>query len=277
LQQRTTSNQDTQAITVHVAGHPTALRYTVSGPEEASSVLVLHGWGSNAGVMRGVVQFLSRTHRVYNIDLPGHGNSPPPPVPWTLEDHSSAVRDFVAQCVHNDFVIFGHSNGGRIALFLASDESPPQQLKKLILVSPSGMRRTRSLAFYVRKTIATILKAPFQILPGKAKDYGMDWLRHTIVWSLLGSSEYRVLQGVMRETFVKTVNAYVEDRLASVHIPVLIFWGDEDEAISRQQMEVLESGIDDAGLVVIEGAGHYAFLDRPDIVEAASIHFISSR
>jgi len=260
---------------VDVAGHEAVLRYRVSGPDDAESVLVLHGWGSNASIMDSVVRFLSNSYRVYNLELPGHGNTPPPPVAWGLEEHAAAVGEFIRRIIPNEFSIFGHSNGGRIALFLASETDAPSGLLRLILVSPSGIRRKRSFKVAARRTLATILKAPFQLLPGRAKEYGLDWLRHTVIWSLLGSTDYRALSGVMRETFVKTVNSHVEDRLARIQVPVLLFRGDKDDAISGEQMEKLEAGIKDAGLVTVEGAGHYAFLDRPDIVEAGTTRFLT--
>jgi len=226
--------------------------------------------------MECVVLFLSNSYRVYNLELPGHGNTPAPPIAWGLEEHASAVKDFIAQCIPGNFSIFGHSNGGRIALFLASENDVPPGLQRLILVSPSGIRGSRSFKVSVLRTLAFILKAPFLLLPGKAQEYGLDWLRHTVIWSFLGSSDYRALHGVMRETFVKTVNSYVEDRLANIRIPVLVFRGENDDAISNEQMKKLEAGIQDAGLVTVDRAGHYAFLDRPDIIEAGTSQFLTS-
>ena len=78
----------------------------------------------------------------------------------------------------------------------------------------------------------------------------------------------------MRETFVRTVNAYVEDRLPRISVPVLLFRGELDDAVSDEQMRVLERGISGAGFVTIEGADHYAFLGRPDIVVSGTRLFL---
>jgi pimeloyl-ACP methyl ester carboxylesterase len=102
----------------------------------------------------------------------------------------------------------------------------------------------------------------------------MDWLRHSLVWRVLGSSDYNALDGVMRETFVKTVNHHLDDRVHRITAPTLIFWGDEDTAVSRRQMETLGGAIDDAGLVVLDGAGHYGHLDDPATVISATRHFL---
>ncbi len=248
----------------------------VSGTGTAPSVLLLHGWGSSASVMRPIATWLEKTHTVINLDLPGHGRSPRPPSAWGVPENASLVRQVIDQTIDGPFSIIAHSNGGRIALFLASGDENMPGLEKLALISPSGVRRKRTLRYYVRVSLATILKAPFQIMPGRAREFGLDWLRHSLIWRLLGSSDYRDVRGIMRESFVKTVNFYFEERLSTVRCPVLLFRGCRDDTITQAQVEKMEQTIPDAGLITVEGAGHYAFLDRPDIVRAAITHFLTT-
>jgi len=220
--------------------------------------------------------WLENTHTVVSVDFPGHGRSPNPPSPWGVPENASLVQQVVNQTIEGPFSIIAHSNGGRVALFLASEDGGLPGLEKIVLISPSGVRRKRTLRYYIRISVATILKAPFQILPGRPGEFALDWLRHSLIWRLLGSSDYRSLDGVMRDSFVKTVNYYIEQRLNAVPYPVLIFRGRKDEAITQAQVETMEHAIPDAGLVTVEEAGHYAFLDRPDIVRAAIIHFLKT-
>jgi pimeloyl-ACP methyl ester carboxylesterase len=250
------------------------LHLETSGPEAGEPVLLLHGWGSSAQLMRPVVEALADRYRVYNLDLPGHGLSPPPPEPWGVPEHAALVARFIEETVGRPVTIAGHSNGGRIALYLASDPEQARLVRRLVLISPSGITPRRGWRYYARKYTARTLKAPFELLPGRLRQEGLDWLRHTFVWQLLGSSDYRQLTGVMRETFVKTVNCHLDDRVARIRVPVLLFWGDRDEAVSRHQMSVLERAIADAGLVVLPGAGHYGYLDDPATFTAATRHFL---
>ena len=250
------------------------LHLETSGPADGPAVLLLHGWGSSARLMHPLANALADRYRVYNLDLPGHGLSPPPPEPWGVPEHAALVRRLLAEHIAAPTVIVGHSNGGRIALYLASEPEPPPQIERLVLISPSGVTPRRGWRYYARKYTAQALKAPFQLLPGRLREFALDWLRHSLVWKALGSSDYRALDGVMRATFVKTVTCHLDDRLPRVAVPVLLFWGDHDEAISRYQMDVLERTIPDAGLVVLGGAGHYGYLDAPDPVIAGTRHFL---
>lgn len=247
----------------------------LSGPEDADAVLLLHGWGSSARLMQPIASAFASSHRVLNVDLPGHGHSPYPPEPLGVPEHAALVSHLIDKHLGRPVTLIGHSNGGRIGLFMASDERYRHHFRRLVLVSPSGIKPERGLKYHVRRMTAALLKAPFNVMPGRLRELGLDWLRNSLVWRLLGSSDYRALQGVMRETFVRTVNFFVEDRLERIQVPVLLFWGDRDTAVSRRQMQVLESRIPDAGLVVLPGAGHYAYLDEPDTFFAATRFFLS--
>ncbi len=262
-------------IDVEVAGYSHRLAYEKTGDSQEPSVLLLHGWGSSAEIMRPIGTWLESRFSVLNLDLPGHGKSPIPPVALGVPEHAELVRNVAERLIDGPYSIVGHSNGGRIALFLASEAKPPAWLTHLVLISPSGVRRTRTARYYIRKYAAITLKAPFQVLPTKMREFGLDWLRHSLLWRLLGSTDYQNVEGVMRETFVKTVNCYLENRLNRVQVPTLLIRGVKDDAVTRVQISAMEKEIEDAGLVEVDGAGHFAFLDRPETVRAATFHFLT--
>jgi pimeloyl-ACP methyl ester carboxylesterase len=160
---------------------------------------------------------------------------------------------------------------------MASEPLMAPMIDRLALISPSGVPRRRTIGFRVRRGAAKFLKAPFEPLPEPLRQKGLAWLRTTLYWDLISSSDYRDVEGVMRETFVKTVNFHVVDRLEDVRVPVLLFWGARDTAVIREQMAVLEHYLPDSGLVVLEDAGHYGHLDAPETVVAGIRHFLAER
>ncbi|MFT5144305.1 MAG: pimeloyl-ACP methyl ester carboxylesterase [Rhodothermales bacterium] len=251
-----------------------SIRVVAAGEESRPLVVVLHGWGSNSGLMRGFVDRLSDAFRVLNVDLPGHGQAPAPAAPMGMEEHAAALASLIRDQDQGPAHVIGHSNGGRIALWMAGSETHCHLIASLTLISPSGVRRPRRTGYYVRKWTAKILKAPFSVLPRPFREAGLDWLRHSLVWRLLGSSDYRALRGTMRETFVRLVNTYVEDRLPLITAPTLVFWGTKDDAVLRPQIDILVNGISDAGLVPLNGAGHYGFLDAPETVLEGTRSFL---
>jgi len=48
-----------------------------------------------------------------------------------------------------------------------------------------------------------------------------------------------------------------------VRAPSLLIWGDRDTETPLAAARVMERLIPDAGLVVFEGAGHFAYLEQP--------------
>ncbi len=250
------------------------LHFEQDGPPDAPRLLLLHGWGSSAQNLRPLANALSTSYRTHTIDLPGHGASPPPPEPWGVPEHAALLHAYIDQEIQSPVTILGHSNGGRIAMYMASTPEHAPLVDRLVLISPSGIQPERSWSYHLRSAFANALKAPFQILPSPLRAPAMDWLRHSLVWRLLGSSDYNTLSGVMRETFVKTVNHHLNGELKRIEVPTLLFWGTEDEAVSRKQMTVIEDAIEDCGLVELEGAGHYSHLDDFDTVLSSTRHFL---
>lgn len=253
-----------------------SLNVEVFGRTDGPVLLLLHGWGSCIADMRPLGRALSDTYRIHALDLPGHGASPPPPEPWGVPEHADLVHEYIEQNIGARVTVVGHSNGGRIALFMAGTNEHADLIERLVLISPSGVEPKRSLSYYVRSAVAKTLKAPIKILPSALRAPAEDWLRHTVVWRALGSADYNAQTGVMRDTFVKTVNRHLNGTLKRIEVPTLLFWGTQDKAVSRRQMHVIEDAIDDCGLVELQGAGHFGHLDQPKRVVSGIRHFLEN-
>jgi len=226
-------------------------------------LLVLHGWGSSGQVMMPLARQLSKLRSCYILDLPGFGDSPAPDRPWNVDDYADLIQQFIEDRNLDKVDLLVHSFGGRIALKLCAREVGKQIIDKVLITGGAGMKPRRSLSYYFKKYTAKTLKAPFLILPSSLRERALNWLRQTPVWKSLGSSDYSKLSGVMRETFVRTVTEYLEPCLPKIPHEVLLLWGRNDQIAPLYQAERMERGIKNAALVVIDHAGHYAFLDRP--------------
>lgn len=228
-------------------------------------LLILHGWGSSGQVMMPLAKEMAQFRTCYVIDLPGFGASPEPKTGWGIDDYAAIIEAFTRSLNLTDTKadLLVHSFGGRIALKLCASEFGKTHFDKVLITGGAGMKPRRSASFYLRKYTSKALKAPFLLLPAKPGKKALDWLRGTKLWKSLGSGDYSQLSGVMRETFVKSVNEYLEPCLPKITHEVLLLWGRNDEATPLYQARRMEEGIPGAALVVIEGAGHYAFLDKP--------------
>lgn len=230
---------------------------------EGKPLVILHGWGSSKRVMMPVAKNLAHLRTCYVIDLPGFGDSPEPTSAWNIDDYTDFVQSFIEQIDVEKVDLLVHSYGGRITLKLCARNFGKTYVDKVLITGGAGMKPKRSLKFYLRKYTAKTLKAPFLILPANLREKALGWLRGTALWKILGSSDYSKLSGVMRETFVKSVSEHLEFILPDIPHEVLLLWGENDEATPVYQGRRMEKGIQNAAMVIIEDAGHYAFLDKP--------------
>ncbi|MFZ1154480.1 MAG: alpha/beta hydrolase [Solirubrobacteraceae bacterium] len=239
-------------------------RYLVRG--SGPPVLVLHGWGASIEAVYPIVTGLEPVATVYALDLPGFGESEPPPQPWGVEDYQEFLAAFMDALAIDAPIIVGHSNGGRIAIRMASTE--PTRVARLVLVDSAGIRPKRTLRWYRRVGMAKIGKYAARFLgsPGKR-------LRSLLV-GRAGSADY-LAAGAMQPTLVKLVNANLRPFMPTVRAPTLLIWGSEDADTPLSAGQEMERLIPDAGLVVLEGAGHYSYLDQPARFARIISHFVA--
>jgi len=148
--------------------------------------------------------------------------------------------------------LIGHSFGGRIIISLAANF--PEKVGKLILVDSAGIRPKRTARYYLRALMAKTGKRLSSLpLFGKGlKD---------VIYSRIGSKDYREA-GNMRGTMVKVVNEDLTPLLAKIKAPTLLIWGEEDKETPISHARIMERQIEDAGLVILKGAGHFSYLDN---------------
>ena len=237
------------------------IHYYVTG--EGLPLIVLHGWGANGQLMLPLCDALGSIRQCIVPDLPGFGQSEEPAESWSVDDYGDCVLTLIDKLGFESVDILAHSLGGRITLKLCSRTNITRRIKKVLITGGAGMKPRRSVKYSVRKYTAKLLKLPFQILPEPLRSRQLEKLRSTSVWKSLGSSDYQQLTGVMRETFVKVVTEYLEPCLPKISHEILLVWGKNDETTPLYQAERIKNGLQSSALVTINGAGHYAFLDKP--------------
>ena len=83
------------------------------GPRQ---IMMLHGFGANSYTWRGWIGALAKNHRVWSVELKGHGSAPAPPDDlYSLYDHADLVHRLILQKDLRQLTLVGHSMGGGIA------------------------------------------------------------------------------------------------------------------------------------------------------------------
>jgi len=219
-------------------------------------VVLLHGWGASGKTWGPIRPFLERHFATYTLDLPGFGQSDEPPRGWTLDDYAESLEEFIAHLALCRVILIGHSFGGRVIVKLGARRQA--DVSKAVLIDSAGIRPKRGLRYYFRVYTYKTLKSLFCLpVVGNAMRCQLEALRHRF-----GSDDYRQTSPTMRQVMVKVVNEDLTALLPYITFPVLLVWGENDTVTPLSDAHLMERLIPDAGLVVLENAGHWSYLER---------------
>lgn len=246
------------------------IRYDIQGEGEA--ILILHGWGCKIEVYRRLTEDLSRMGKVYILDLPGFGESSEPKEPWDAAAYADFVQQFILQMGLDSLTLIGHSNGGRIILKMMGRKNLPFSVRKIILIDSAGVVAKKSFSKRLRQRMYKIGRAVLSTKPFMALfPDALENLRQKH-----GSADYKAASPIMRQTLVLLVNEDMTGYCPGIRVPVLLIWGENDTATPLSHGQLLEKLIPGSGLVVLQNAGHYSFLDQPYSMERILRSFLNS-
>lgn len=235
------------------------IRYIVEG--EGKDILLLHGWGGSIESFLPVFNSLKNyigekgnfNYRIWCLDLPGFGKSQIPSDNWGSYEYANFVKSFLDHFNIKKVILIGHSFGGRLSIILGAKYV--DLVEKIILIDSAGIIPKRGLDYYIKVCLYKILKSFFLFFI-KDKEKVSDKLS-----SLFGSKDYKKANK-LRKNLVKVVNEDLQPLLKKIKCPVLIFWGENDKDTPLYMGKIMEKEIKDSGLVMLENAGHFSYLDN---------------
>lgn len=229
------------------------LNYIVEG--EGSPLIVLHGWGANIDSVRPIINIVNTKYKVYSLDLPGFGKSSDPKEAIGSFQYAEIVREFVKAMGIEKATFIGHSFGGKLSIIFGAKYA--EMVDKIVLIDSAGLIPKRGAKYYIKvysfKTLRFIYKNLFFWIK--------DDKRLEKFYKKFGSDDYRDSSGVMRKILVRVVNENLQPLLKDIKASTLLIWGDKDEATPLYMAKIMEKEIKDSGLVVLEGAGHFSYID----------------
>ncbi|WIV10392.1 alpha/beta hydrolase [Proteiniborus sp. MB09-C3] len=230
------------------------LNYICEG--QGKNMLILHGWGASIDTIMPIFNHLKSSFKVYAVDFPGCGKSQKPNEVLGAYDYARIIKEFIDTMEMDEIILIGHSHGGRVSLVLANKY--PELVKKMILIDSAGLIPKRKLKYYVKVYTFKALK--------KLYSMAFFWMnkeeKMEHFYKKFGSTDYKDADGIMRKILVKLVNEDIRPLLKDIKASTLLIWGRDDDATPVYMGEIMEKEIKDSGLVVLENAGHYAYLDQ---------------
>jgi len=240
------------------------------------TILMLHGFAANKDNWARFAKSISPPYHVVALDLPGFGGS------TCLEDASYRIADqakrlnrFADAVGLKKFHIVGNSMGGHLAarytvmfpervLTLGLFDSagvqapvPSEMVKRLSKGEPNPLvagtvdefDRLIKFVFFTPPDIPRFVK---KLLVEEAQ-------RHKV-------SNERIFKQISSE------NAELDPDLPKIKARTLVLWGDHDRVLDVSCVQVLEKGLPNCTVVIMQDCGHLPMVERPH--EAAE-HYLA--
>ena len=251
-----------EAATEQVGGVPVSVRRAGT---EGRGLILLHGWGCSAQMMSAAQEAFAPFMRTLSLDFPGHGamgKAPEPPGPWGVPEYAGLVARLIERYALAPCDVIAHSFGCRVAILLAAEH--PEQVGRMILTGAAGIPKPKSRESERRQGAYRLLRSGVSALERAGLFRGRTTLWQEALVQRYGSSDYKALSPGMRETFKKVISLDLTPMLPRVQAPAVLFWGTTDEETPIWMGRIMEEKMKDAALIPEEGAGHFAYLERPD-------------
>lgn len=241
----------------------TDLATTIGGPSDAPAVVFLHSLGSSSTMWRPQAEALADAYRVVRIDTRGHGDSPAPAGPYTVEDLGRDVIAVADAEGLDTFHLVGLSLGGLTALWVARHHGD----------------RLRSLT--AANTAARVANEEFwQARIDAVREQGLAGIRDAVVGRFFGDrfpATHPDWFAEAREVFVSCDpegyiaccaalgDADLREHVGRIDVPTLVVGGDQDVATPPADAVWLQDHIGDSLLAVLPRAAHLSNLDQPEL------------
>ncbi len=244
---------------------------------QGRDLVLLHGWGMNAAVWRGLPADLALGHRLTAIELPGHGASPWDPAWQALDDWAEAC--LAAAPARACWV--GWSLGGLVAL--AAAQRAPQRLSGLVLLTATP-RFAQGADWPAAMPAATLARFHDDLLADPA-----GTLQRFLALQVKGSEAARETLRQLREELAARPapdsaalalgldllrDADLRAGLPDLACPSLWLFGERDTLVPAAVASPIAALLPEARVQVIPRAAHAPFLSHPAATTAALLSFL---
>jgi pimeloyl-ACP methyl ester carboxylesterase len=246
--------------------------YSVEGA--GPPLILIHGIGASRHSWDGLIRHLKADFRCISYDLRGHGRSPLPKPPYTLDD---LVEDLEALRweLHIEKAHFaGHSLGGMIGPAYA--RRYPDRVLSLGLYSTAAFR-TEDDAAKVRGVVAAMRDKGIPPVLAALKE---RWFTAEFAARRPEVIERRMQQVIDTdsEVFLSVFDIYAETEMApwigEIRQPSLVLTGENDGGCNPRLNAQIAAAMPNADLVVLPGLRHAILLEAPEAVAAPVLDFL---
>lgn len=257
-------------------GSEVELEYLLTGEENTDTIIFVHGAGANLRQFKTQHEYFSKDFRVLSISLRGHGNSSNSnkntPEGYTLEKNRDDILELLEYLKIEKVHYVGNSAGGLIGYELISKK--PELFSSFITF---GTTAELKLPNFTVNLIYHIDKFMLNINP---EGYLKFMSKHSSKYNNVQKEIYNLL-AVMKKGILIRKNignySYI-NIIKKMSIPLLLIKSESDNDINNKLKTTIEAidNNDNASVIKLGQAGHFANLDNPKEFNKIVENFIKS-
>ena len=252
----------TEAVSLHVEEEGSG----------APALVFLHYWGGSARTWTAVMDRLGSSNRCVAIDQRGWGRSEAPASGYAIRDLADDALEVIAALELDDYVVVGHSMGGKIAQVVAGDR--PAGLRGVVLIAPAPAAPAAPITDEFREQLRGAYLTRDGVLEGLEIVGSYQGLSPELREQVVSDSMAGAPQA--RHAWPNTmISEDVSSALTGIDVPVLVLGADHDpiEPVSLLAEHVV-ARIAGAALEVISDSGHLVPLEQPQQVAGHITAFV---
>lgn len=274
---------------LNLSGSTIAYRSITHNPQAEQNTLpliLIHGWGGSSRNWQSTLEDLADLRRIYALDLPGYGESPPLIEAPNWERMANMVIEFANLLNLEQFDLNGHSFGAGVATYIAARW--PTRVRRLTLTCFSTYRNElerRVVDQFLRQMgLSVALWQPWMALwepwmalwqPWMVWMGGMTSIYQTLAWRFfyrVPANEHLLREGLedfLRmhgptavENAISASDPMLNTTLAEIKTPTLLIGTRQDMIMPPPGVEVVAQLIPGCELIWIDQCGHIPMIEQ---------------
>lgn len=261
-----------------------SVHYVKAG--QGPPLVLLHGLGVSVATWHNNFSAFASRYTVYAPDLPGHGDTDKPDIPYGLDVGVEFLPEFLdALGLDGNVTLMGNSAGGMVAV--TSVLKQPERFRALVLISPVGLGR--ELGLPIRLASLPLIGKSLHKLDGKSKTRFVQRIFHDK--STLHPEAYRELIRVRsipeaRRTELGVIRRNVTFRglrkslviphhdLLDLPVPTLLVWGRQDKIIPVKHALHAAERYPAIEVRIFQDCGHWPQMEQSEAFNQAVLDFL---
>lgn len=249
-----------------------AVHHVVTGPEDAPVVVLSSSMGADLRMWDAQVDALSEHFRVVRYDTRGHGQSPVPDGPYSMDDLADDVVALLDTLGVEKAHVVGLSLGGMMGIRLAARN--PERVDRMVLLCTGAFLEVGPA--YTERAAQVRAEGTAVVAEGVVS----RWF--TPAYLEANPDVRKAAEQMVADTPAEGYASSCESiaamdlrpDLASVAAPTLAIAGADDPATPPPYLEEIANGVQDGRLLVVPEAAHLAAAQQPGTITPAIIEHL---